>query len=407
MPDKNNVFKLTGKVQHYQWGGNTFLPGLLHLSDTGGKPFAEYWLGAHDNFPSEIEGVPVKQLNEYIRQQPSVLGERVQQQFNGLPYLFKVLDVKDMLSIQVHPSKQAAGAAFEQEEQAGIPVTAGHRNYKDTNHKPELMVALSEFWLLHGFRHAEAIKDSIAAIPAFGFMAPLFREGRYEDLYRTLMEMDQQKVNETLQPLLDQIIPLYEKNALPKDNPDFWAARAALTFNEPGKIDRGIFSIYLLNLVNLQKEEAVFQDAGVLHAYLEGQNMEIMANSDNVLRGGLTPKHIDVMELMKHISFTPITPHIIYGTRINEFEEQYISPAPDFQLSRLVIGEGKTAPVTAATTEIFIVMEGQVDCTEQNSMDIPVKTGEALVAFAGADIHLRASAAATIYRASVPLHGSE
>src|SRR5439155_20285605 len=129
--------------------------------------------------------------------------------FATLPYLLKLLDVRQMLSIQVHPGKSSAEQGFEEENRRGIAANAPTRNYKDRNHKPELMVALGDFWLLHGFKHAEAIKDTISAIPAFGFMGPLFQEGRYEDLYRHLMEMDQEKVNEVLQPLLDQIIPLY------------------------------------------------------------------------------------------------------------------------------------------------------------------------------------------------------
>lgn len=402
MNDKNNLFKLTGKVQHYSWGGPSFLPDLLGISPVEGKPFAEYWLGAHDNFPAEIQGAEQPLLNEYIKQNQSVLGPEVAAEFQRLPYLFKVLDVKDMLSIQVHPSRQAAIQEFEQENKAGIPINAPNRNYKDDNHKPELMVALSDFWLLHGFKHPEAIKDCIRLIPEFSFMALLFEEGRYEQLYGRLMEMDQQEVNAILQPLLDRILPAYENNGIRKENPDFWAARAAISFNEPGRIDRGIFSIYLLNLVNLNKGEAIFQDAGILHAYLEGQNMEIMANSDNVLRGGLTSKHIDVKELIKHINFTPITPTVIYGTRKNSFEEEYVSPARDFQLSRLQVKENETASIGSFTAEIFIVMEGLVELKEENGYVLTVEKGESAVAFAGAVMTIRAVQDAVLFRASVP-----
>src|SRR5438105_300360 len=269
------------------------------------------------------------------------------------------------------------------------------------------MLALSDFGILHGCNSEDDMKTSITTIPEFNLMAPLFKDGGYEKLYKTIMEQDQQKVNEILQPLLGRIIPQYEKNTLQKDNADFWAARAALTFNERGKIDRGIFSIYLLNLVHLKKGEAIFQDAGILHAYLEGQNIEIMANSDNVLRGGLTPKHIDVNELMKHVSFKAVTPKIIHGTRTSEFEEIYLSPAPDFQLSKLLIGKGKTASVKPGTTEIFIVIEGSVEMEERNSSPLTLKKGEAAVAFAGAVIELKAVDQAEVFRASVPAHETE
>lgn len=401
MRTKNTLFKLTGKVQHYQWGGYSFIPDLLNITNHNNQPFAEYWLGAHDNFPSEIEGTVPKLLNNYIFQNPLVLG-KVQQQFKRLPYLFKVLDVKDMLSIQVHPSKKAAAHEFEKENQAGILLTASDRNYKDDNHKPELMVALSDFWLLHGFKQPAEIRSSVAAVPEFNFMLSLFKEGDYKTLYKTLMEMEQHEVNEICKPLLERIFLLYENNSLQKTDPDFWAARAALTFNQPEKVDRGIFSIYLLNIVQLNKGEAVFQDAGLLHAYLEGQNMEIMANSDNVLRGGLTPKHIDVAELMKHVSFQPITPNIIYGTGINEFEQVYNSPAADFELSKLVIGKDQTAFVASVTTDIFIVMEGVVEM-EQEDNSLLMKKGESAVGFAGAALQIRSLENAVIFRASVPV----
>jgi len=401
MRTKNTLFRLTGKVQHYQWGGYSFLPDLLNITNHNNQPFAEYWLGAHDNFPSEIEGNDPVLLNDYILQNPFVLG-KAQQQFSRLPYLFKVLDVKDMLSIQVHPSKKAAAPEFERENQAGIPLTASNRNYKDDNHKPELMVALSDFWLLHGFKQPGEIRSSLTAVPEFQFMLSLFKEGDYKTLYKTLMEMEQHEVNEICKPLLERTFLLYKNNSLQKDNPDFWAARAALTFNQPEKVDRGIFSIYLLNIVHLKKDEAVFQDAGLLHAYLEGQNMEIMANSDNVLRGGLTPKHIDVTELIKHVSFQPITPNVIYGTGINEFEQVYTSPAADFKLSKLVISRDRTAFVASVTTDIFIVMEGVVEM-EQEDNTLLMRKGESAVGFAGAATQIRSLENAVIFRASVPV----
>jgi mannose-6-phosphate isomerase len=296
---------------------------------------------------------------------------------------------------------------FEEENKAGIALNAPNRNYKDDNHKPELMVALSEFWLLHGFKHPEPIKESIRHIPGFSFMTELFQEGRYDQLYGRLMELEQQQVNDILQPLLDRIIPLYRDKALPKHSPDFWAARAALSFNEPGRIDRGIFSIYLLNLVNLQPGEAIFQDAGVLHAYLEGQNMEIMANSDNVLRGGLTSKHIDVKELMKHVSFGPITPSIIYPTRKSYQEEVYVSPAADFQLSRITLNKSQTFLLETESTDIFLVMQGEVEWKEAGRIVFQARRGEAAVAFAGASITAMAIEDAVLFRATVPNNASE
>ena len=290
MQQGKNVFKLKGKIQQYAWGGTTFISKLLSMANPENKPFAEYWLGAHDNGPSELDGGVPSKLNEYIREQPdSRLGATVTKRFGRLPYLLKILDVKDMLSIQVHPTKKNAELEFAAENEKGIALTAGNRNYKDDNHKPELMLALSDFWLLHGFKPEEELMRILVSVPELKFLQPVFSVEGYKGLYRKVMEMPQQEVNAVLQPLLDRIVPLYKGQRLRKHEEDFWAARAALTYNEGEKIDRGIFSIYFFNLVNVLPGEALFQDAGLPHAYLEGQNVEIMANSDNVLRGGLLP----------------------------------------------------------------------------------------------------------------------
>ncbi|MEO6000838.1 MAG: mannose-6-phosphate isomerase, class I [Chitinophagaceae bacterium] len=403
MNTKNTLFKLSGKVQHYQWGGYTFIPALLGIPNNEAKPFAEYWLGAHDNYPSAVIGAEPSFLNVHIQEDPGVLGKQVKQQFGRLPYLLKVLDVKDMLSIQVHPSRKMAVLEFEKENKAGISLQDAKRNYKDDNHKPELMLALSDFWLLHGFKSEEGIREVIRAVKEFNFMLPLFDEGGYEKLYRTVMEMEQEKVNEILQPLLDRIIPLYTSDALQKNRADFWAARAAGTFKQPGIIDRGIFSVYLLNLVTLQKGEAIFQDAGVLHAYLEGQNMEIMANSDNVLRGGLTPKHIDVAELMKHVDFSATIPVVIKGTKIDDVEEVYFSPSADFQLSRLLLPTEQSTAITAATTEVFFLLAGVIEMKEGDNEGLRLEKGDAAVAFACADITIHCKVNAELFRATVPL----
>src|SRR6185312_14307445 len=311
MENERKVYKLSGKVQHYAWGGADFIPALLSMPNREKRPFAEYWIGAHENSPAMVEtdglekgaaGAAAGQvaLDAYIRQRPAErLGPYTAQRFGRLPYLLKILDVKDMLSIQVHPSKQAAEAEFAAENARGMAPGAPDRNYKDDNHKPELMAALSEFWLLHGFKPEEDLIRLLADTPELNFLTPVFAVGGYQQLYRTVMEMPQKNVREVLQPLLDRIIPLYKSGELSRNQEHFWAARAALTYGGHGEIDRGIFSIYFFNLLNLQPGEAIFQAAGLPHAYLEGQNVEIMANSDNVLRGGLTQKHVDVPELMK------------------------------------------------------------------------------------------------------------
>ncbi|HJU46122.1 MAG TPA: mannose-6-phosphate isomerase, class I [Chitinophagaceae bacterium] len=389
------LYRLTGQIQHYRWGGYDFIPQLLHIVNAGHQSFAEYWLGAHDNAPAQIipGNIPLNiYLQEHLQENGAAgISKR-------LPYLLKVLDVRDMLSIQVHPSKQAAAVEFERENAGGIPLTASHRNYKDDNHKPELMVALSDFWLLHGFKPVEEIIEIIETVPEFAFMLPLLKEGGYKQLYSKLMQMEQEEINRILQPLLERIVAAYDCDYLPKESPHFWAARAALTFNEPDKTDRGIFSIYLLNLVHLDIGEAIFQDAGVLHAYLEGQNIEIMANSDNVLRGGLTPKHIDVNELMKHVTFEAVTPRVIQATDAGNGEQVFASPAPDFRLSRFVLKKEQKLAIATSSTEIYLLLEGAVTL-KQGDTTLELNTGDAAVSFGNSGLEMAALSPAILYRA--------
>jgi mannose-6-phosphate isomerase len=414
MNKEKNVFKLKGKVQHYAWGGHSFIPHLLSVQNTGDKPFAEYWLGAHMNAPSEMvignashNGASAEQvipLDQYIKAHPAeTLGSQVAEAFGKLPYLLKILDVKDMLSIQVHPSRQNAVIEFEAENKRGVALNAPDRNYKDDNHKPELMLALSEFWLLHGFKPADKLKRTLSNVPELDFLLPVFKQKGYQELYRQVMEMDQAEVNRILQPLLDRIIPAYESDRLSMGQEDFWAARAALTFNEPGRIDRGIFSIYLFNLVNLHPGEAIFQDAGLPHAYLEGHNVEIMANSDNVLRGGLTPKHIDVPELLKHVKFEETIPAVIEGDEGDEDISVFYTPAPDFELARIKLAKGHKITAVNRSVGIFIVLEGTVQVTDSSSNAFERHRGEAFVAFDQAKLSLEAVDDAIVYMASVPV----
>ncbi|HEV2355491.1 MAG TPA: mannose-6-phosphate isomerase, class I [Puia sp.] len=415
MEKERKVFKLVGRVQHYAWGGTEFIPAMLSVPNPAQRPFAEYWMGAHTNAPSTLE-LPGRDLPEsregdgrvglgaYIAQSPEErLGPYTARRFGRLPYLLKVLDVKEMLSIQVHPSKAAAEREFAAENVRGVDIAAAGRNYKDDNHKPELMTALSEFWLLHGFKAEEDLIRLLADTPELNFLTPAFATGGYQQLYKTVMEMPQAEVNGVLQPLLDRILPLYRGSDLGKTQEHFWAARAAMTYDGGGRIDRGIFSIYLFNLLNLHPGEAIFQDAGLPHAYLEGQNVEIMANSDNVLRGGLTPKHVDVGELMKHVRFEATTPRIIVGDSDAGHIKVYSTPAPDFELSRISLMAGEAVGVKAHSAEIFLVTEGLVGVIEEGGLPFSRRRGDSFVAFHGARFQLKVQEQdVVLYRAAVP-----
>jgi mannose-6-phosphate isomerase len=402
---KDRVLPITGKVQHYAWGGYYYLPKLLNIPVRKGETYAEFWLGTHERGSSELRNGAEKtvMLKDYIEAFPDqTLGEKASRAFGRLPFLLKILDVKDMLSIQVHPSKQNAQIAFDTENEKGIDLASPERNFKDNNHKPELMLALSEFWLLHGFKTPKALQSMLREIPELHFLVPIFGGDNYKKLYQHVMELPQVQVDRHLRTLLERIISHYNAGKLSKDKEDFWAARAAMTYSQNGHIDRGIFSIYFFNLIRLQPGQALFQDAGLPHAYLEGQNVEIMSNSDNVLRGGLTPKHVDVQELLKHTRFEPTIPKIITGKPEDKDRLVYGTPAPDFELSRLQIGKGESIALVSHSIKIFLVFSGSAEVKENGASAFKRNKGEAWVSFDTAKFEIRALEDTVIYQASIP-----
>jgi len=373
------VLTLQGVVQHYDWGGYNFIPDLLEMENATRKPFAELWIGAHAKAPSIVELADGREpLDELIAEAPdAILGQAANAHFAGrLPYLFKILDVHKMLSIQAHPTLAQARVGFARENAEGISLEASCRNYKDDNHKPEIGVALTEFWMLHGFRPLEQIAESFSAIPELCALMPGFpqrlaqaghhdheaRRGLLRELYSKVMTLPQEQVDLLLNGLLVRLLakPLADKNS-----PDYWALRAAQNFPLPGgHRDRGIFSVYLLNLVHLLPGQGTFQPAGVLHAYLEGVNVELMANSDNVLRGGLTTKHVDVPELLNILTFEGGTPNVLGGELVSSQERVYRTPAEEFELSRIALaGHSRYAGDAPYGPKALLVLHGSARVT--------------------------------------------
>jgi mannose-6-phosphate isomerase len=350
------MYRIKGRNQQYGWGGKTFIPQLLNIQNAEGIPYAEYWLGVHPSAPAIVDlgnGATTTLLSLVNSDKPGHLGEKVFKTFKSLPFLLKVLDVKDMLSIQVHPNKQDAEAGFERENALGIPLDSPNRNYKDANHKPEVMIALSEFWLLHGFSpHIKFLLDQ------FEFLRPfksIFSDKGIEGLYSHLMQLPQETVDAILGEYLQQITIKYETNQLDKSSPDFWAARACLNANS--KIDRGIFSIYLFNLLRLEPGQGIFQGARMPHAYLEGQNIELMANSDNVLRAGLTTKYMDIPELLANTDFVETYPLILNGILDKDWCN-YPCPVKDFGVASLQLKAGSGFEKLIESPSMLIQLRG-------------------------------------------------
>ena len=398
------IAQLTGVVKHYDWGGYSFIPGLLNIPNEEKAPFAEYWMGVHPLAECELmmSDGSVRLLKDYFStSSPTAMGEYVSRRFGTMPYLLKALDVREMLSIQVHPSKTDVVRDFADEIEQGIPLDSPSRNYKDDNHKPELMVAMGDFWLLHGFKPEEELKKTMLDVPELNFLLPLFNQSGYKGLYKTIMEMPQEKVNVHLQPLSKRIVPLFSEGKTGPDQANYWAAKAFLRFSDSGTFDRGIFSIYIFNLVKLHRGEAIFQDSGVPHAYLEGQNVEIMASSDNVLRGGLTNKPVNVPELLKHVQCEATHPNVLRGQNKGN-ALVYHTPAPDFELSSFKLGKGTVEKITTQTAEVFLLVEGEISIRDKNN-SITLKKGRPSgFSLAGNELHVAATESAWFFKASVP-----
>lgn len=413
------ILRVQPGIQYYAWGGTKFIPSLLGIVNDAQRPHAELWIGAHAKGPSRVYlGDGRAGLPELLQEHAEVLlGPETAARFQRrLPFLFKVLDVRQMLSIQVHPSREQAIAGFEAEQARGIPLDAPNRNYRDRNHKPEVHVALTDFWMLHGFRPLPEIARTFQETPELHGLQPveashLAGQERYpereqamlRELYSSIMELPQAAVNARLDPMLARLMPKFEAGELERQSPDYWAVRAAREFPLPnGDRDRGIFSFYLCNLVHLKAGEGTFQAAGTPHAYLEGVNVELMANSDNVLRGGLTPKHIDVPELLRTLNFTPGKPQILRGQPISQNETTYETPTDDFQLSQIKVSRScpyvRQAP---HSLEAYIVMDGEVT-VRAGDETMHLRKGGIFLTIANAAYSIETPVTATLYKASVP-----
>ncbi|WP_145540574.1 mannose-6-phosphate isomerase [Yersinia alsatica] len=293
--------KMKNAVQNYAWGSTNALTELYGIANPQAKPMAELWMGAHPKSSSEVADANGQwhSLRDVIEQDPDTnLGHDVFQRFGELPFLFKVLCAAQPLSIQVHPSKSAAEIGFAKENQAGIPLDAAERNYKDANHKPELVYALTPFQAMNGFRTLDDIAALLQPLAAaHPDIAAFLREPDTEHLatlFASLLSMEGEPKTRALGIL---------KAALNNQLGEPWDTIRSISRFYPE--DSGLFSPLLLNVVTLQPGEAMFLYAETPHAYLDGVALEVMANSDNVLRAGLTPKFIDIPELMANLQFIP------------------------------------------------------------------------------------------------------
>ncbi|WMX46726.1 mannose-6-phosphate isomerase, class I [Streptomyces roseicoloratus] len=379
--------RLVNTVRPYAWGSTTALPQLLGVAPTG-QPQAELWMGAHPGAPSGTDRGP---LNEVIDADPvRELGPATVEKFGPrLPFLFKVLAAGAPLSLQVHPDLAQAREGFAAEEAAGIPLDAPERNYKDPHHKPELICALTPFHGMCGFRDPVEAAGTMAALdvdslkPYVDLLHAHPEEAALREVLTALLTADHDAMAHTVAEAAHAAARLGGAHA----------PYAQLAHHFPH--DPGVLAAMLLNPVTLQPGEALYLGAGVPHAYVDGLGVEIMANSDNVLRCGLTPKHVDVPELLRVVRFEPTEPGILRPEASPSGEEVYDTPIDEFRLSRFVRAEG-AAPtdLTAPTPQILLAVAGR-----PKAGDLTLAQGESVFVPAGEKIEL--SGAGTVFRATV------
>ena len=399
----NRIGILRNPVQAYAWGSRTELQGLLGQTNSQDKPMAELWMGAHPKAPSKvlIDG-GWKSLVEVIERDPaSVLGKGSAEKFsNRLPFLFKVIAADKPLSIQVHPNREQAQAGFKREESLGIPLSAPHRNYKDESHKPELLCALTSFKALKGFRNILDILGLMGKVAPSGLsneLADLRKDPHEYGLKRfftSLIQMDKNRQD----LVVSEAMSGAEKWAH-EDQAFHWM----LELNKEYPGDIGIFSPIMLNLLELEPGEAIYLSAGELHTYLHGVGIELMANSDNVVRGGLTSKHVDVSELLNIVDFKVEPAKRLKPVPCEGGEECYPSPAEEFMLS--VISAGRNDPFISSqgrSVEILICIEGEAVIRDYTSAEVLTLTkGTSIIVPATVSQYV-IKGDARLYKASVP-----
>lgn len=345
------VVRLQNTIRDYAWGSRTAIPELTGV-EPDGKPQAELWMGAHESAPSVLPSGD--SLFDLVSADPAgVLGEETASAFEGrFPFLAKILAAEQPLSIQAHPSRAQAIDGYARDEAAGIPRDAGDRNYKDAWPKPEILIALGPFDALVGFR---PVADSIALLEALDVLDELRKfliDGKLQEAFTTFMSTDRDAIRPMVAALGDAC-GRYEGSVFALETSTL--ARLCEDFPD----DPGVLAALLLNRVRLQRFDAVYLPAGNVHAYLHGTGFEVMANSDNVLRGGLTRKHVDVPELVSVVDFEPLTSPVLHGVEIAPGITEYETGCEYFAVRRVEPSIGPFK-VPADGPRIVVCVDGSV-----------------------------------------------
>lgn len=363
--------KLINSVQNYAWGSKTALTDLYGIANPNNLPMAELWMGAHPKSSSKIEDASglARSLRDVIdADKAALLGDKVAQRFGELPFLFKVLCADQPLSIQVHPNMQASEIGFAKENAAGIPLDAAERNYKDPNHKPELVFALTPFLAMNAFREFSEIISLLQPVAGANNAIAHFLENpnaeALSQLFASLLNMQGEEKSHALAVL---------KAALESQQGEPWETIRLIAQFYPD--DSGLFSPLLLNVVKLNPGEAMFLFAETPHAYLQGVALEVMANSDNVLRAGLTPKYIDIPELVANVKFVakPAAELLTQPVK-NGAELDFPIPVEDFAFSLHDLSQTETT-IAQESAAILFCVEGEATL-HKGEQHLVLKPGE-------------------------------
>jgi mannose-6-phosphate isomerase len=403
---------LHGAVRTYAWGSRTAIAEFTGRPSPTAHPEAELWYGAHPGDPARLETDSGEQsLLEVIRSDPEgQLGAATRERFgDALPFLAKVLAADEPLSLQAHPSAEQAAEGFAREERLNIPVSAPTRNYRDRSHKPELIVALGPFEALAGFRPAARSIELMRALavadldPFIGLLSEQSEADGLRALFTTWITAPQPDLDVLVPAVLDGAV-----NYLRSGETTFAAeAKTVLELGERYPGDAGVLASLLLNRITLEAGEGIYLPAGNLHAYLQGVGFEVMANSDNVLRGGLTPKHVDVPELLRVLDFTPTDESAIRPEIVGDgIELVYDTPAPEFavsvlRLDRDRLGHEVDAPARHDGPQILLCTEGGVTVHAKSNVLTLEKGAAAWVAADDGPIRLVAEQPTKLFRVTV------
>ena len=373
--------RLTGVIQPYAWGSRTAIPEFLGVEPTG-EPQAELWFGAHPLAPSAVDGEP---LDKLVAHDPvRVVGRASVEAFGPrLPFLLKIIAAAQPLSLQAHPSREQAAAGYAREQAAGVPRDAPQRTYRDGWPKPELLCAFVETDALCGFREPAAtyqMFEKLAVDRALTLVAALADADvpaaeRLRVAFSRLLRLTPDE-----RSVISELAQAAEATQEPDDVASFARTASELNTYHPG--DPGVLAALLMNRITLQPGDALFMPSGNLHAYLSGAGVEIMANSDNVMRGGLTPKYVNVDELLAVLDFTPGLRGLITPLEESPGVWRYPTSAPEFTLWRLEPHAESAAVPAAGSGRILLVTDGELAAMSTTTR-LDLGRGEAALLSAG------------------------